>query len=194
MNDSYEIIQPPFTLVFREMSKKELRAYYDWFLAQVPQRIDILINAVHATTGYEDWSADYSPDSLNALGKWFAGQVETRDSTPEEIEEIYRDSPAWFQQVEIDTRELTNRTFSLAIDIGMYMSQVFLRHVDGLSWKHVIKGSKNYVDYGQPVITGFGSDEFNPARMLVVLAYSISSGKKAGEGLRNLYDIWKKFA
>ena len=35
----YQIIQPPFTLKFREMSKEELKEYYKWFMAVMPNRI-----------------------------------------------------------------------------------------------------------------------------------------------------------
>jgi hypothetical protein len=36
---AYQIIQPPFTLKFREMSKAELRDYYRWFHDCIPVRI-----------------------------------------------------------------------------------------------------------------------------------------------------------
>ncbi len=35
----YQIIQPPFTLKFREMGKEELKEYYKWFMAVMPNRI-----------------------------------------------------------------------------------------------------------------------------------------------------------
>ena len=36
---SYSIIQPPFTLKFREMSRKELKDYKAWFHEVTPERI-----------------------------------------------------------------------------------------------------------------------------------------------------------
>ena len=50
---SYPIIQPPFTLVFREMSKKELKDYKEWFHKIMPERILILASVVRSTPGYE---------------------------------------------------------------------------------------------------------------------------------------------
>lgn len=193
----YKIIAPPFTLRFKEMNKQELVAYNKWFLGQIPERIETLTAAVRCTPGFQDWQADYTPESLDRLGEWFAKQVETRKQTEEEKQEIYDRAPTWFRTVEISDWELTNRTFSLAMDIGMYLALVFLKNVPGLTWFHTTKGSKNWVDYGQPVLEGFKrfkGDVFNPVRMMVTLAYGLARGSRSSGGLRELYEIWKKFA
>jgi hypothetical protein len=75
------------------MSKKDLRAYFEWFLAIIPERIKELTSAVKSTLGFEDWEPDFSPASLNLLGEWFASQVETRPRTPEEIDGFNAQSP-----------------------------------------------------------------------------------------------------
>src|SRR5581483_3859057 len=85
---SYAVIQPPFTLRFREMPKNELKAYFDWFLNQIPSRVEELEDEVKTTSNFENWRADKSPDSLGSLGEWFARQVETRERTAEEIAKI----------------------------------------------------------------------------------------------------------
>ena len=185
---SYQIIQPPFTLVFREMSKKELKAYYEWFHKVLPERIQILISAIKSTPGYESWEPDCSPQSLEALGEWFLGQVETRPRTQEEIDTIQSRSQF---PINIPGEELTNKTFSLAMDIGMYVSQVFLKSHPSLQWSQPF-GNKRFVDYGQPVLSGFGKMGFNPVRMMVTLAYSFSDRSKTGGRLREIYDYWSK--
>lgn len=188
----YKIISPPFTLEFRNMSKKELVDYYNWYMNSIPERINILIKYVKSTPGYENWEPDYTPHSLNLSGKWFAEQVETRKRTYEEKEEIYSQGPEWFKTVDISDDELTNKTFSLAIDIGMYVSQVFLKNNPSLGWKHIIKGRKDFIDYGQPVLEGFEFDVyFNPVDMMVTLAYSLEDKSSGPDGLREIYDIWQ---
>ncbi len=189
----YRIIAPPFTLEFRKMSKQELCDYNAWFLAQIPERIVMLEEAVNNTRGFENWKADYTPESLDLLGEWFARQVETRERTEEEIQELQDKAPPRLRGIEYDRRELTNKTFSLAIDIGMYLSQVFLKTVPSLKWQHTTKGVKT-IDYGQPVLASFGRLVFNPVRMLVALAYGIAKGNRSGVGLRELFEIWKKLA
>jgi hypothetical protein len=170
------------------MSKKELKDYFQWFMDIMPQRLDELTNAVKQTPGFETWEADFTPDSLARLGEWFAAQVETRLRTKEEMQEITSRST---YPIDIPSEELTNRTFSLAMDIGMYMSQVFLKNHHSLRWDQPFGGKKD-ADYGQPVLVGFGAAPFNPVWMIVTLAYGLASKKKTGERLRELYDIWAK--
>ena len=185
---TYATIQPPFTLKFREMSKKELKDYFAWFQNTLPQRLDVLTDAVKQTPGFETWQADSTPESLELLGNWFAMQVETRPRTDDEIQEI-KDRSTY--PIEIPEDELTNRTFSLAIDVGMYLSQVFLKNYPALQWDQPF-GSKKFVDYGQPVLVGFGAAPFNPVGMLVTRAYGVASKSGTGKSLRELYDIWAK--
>lgn len=187
---AYRTIQPPFTLQFREMSKQELRAYFKWFQGAMPERIEELASAVKSSPGYEDWKADFSPNSLNAIGEWFATQIEVRPRTHEEIDEFNAKVPYPIEQP--DT-ELTNRTFSLAMDIGMYLSQVFLRNHPTLKWDQPL-GGKRHIDYGQPVLVPFygGKVPLNPVGMVVGLAYGLLKGTRKGKGLREFYDLWSK--
>lgn len=187
---NYPIIQPPFTLVFREMSKKELKDYNDWFHKVMPERIQILTSAIKSTPGYEKWDPDCSPESLEPLGEWFLAEVETRPRTSEEIDTLKSQSKFPFN---IPGEELTNKTFSLAIDIGMYVSQVFLKNHPTLKWSQPF-GYKKSVDYGQPVLNSFGASPFNPVHMMVTLAYGFSRKSKTGGRLRELYNIWSNLA
>lgn len=170
------------------MSKKELKTYFAWYHEVMPERLEELTRAVHETPGFENWAADYTPASLDLLGEWFAAQVETRPRTAEEIKEI-ADRSAY--PIDIPREELTNATFSLAMDVGMYLSQVFLRTHPSLQWGQPF-GSKKFIDYGQPVLEGFGFKVFNPARMLIVQAYGLADKTWSGKSLRELYDIWSE--
>lgn len=187
--EDYKIVSPPFTLEFREMTKKELKAYYEWFMSVMPGRIEMLIETVRSTSTFQEWIPDYSPDSLQDLGRWFVLNVQTRKRTAEDKERIYGRAPKWFQNIEVSDYELTNRTFSLAIDIGMYMSQVFLKNNPSLKWRHCMQQT---IDYGQPVIAGFGKLDFNPVQMIVTHAYAIARRTRNADGLRELYNIWTK--
>lgn len=187
---NYPTVQPPFTLAFREMSKNELKAYNEWFHKVMPERIQVLTAAVKSTSGYEHWAADMSPESLEVLGDWFLAQVETRQRSQAEIQGIQNRSEF---PINVSGDELTNKTFSLAMDVGMYMSQVFLKNRHSLQWSQPF-GNKKFIDYGQPVLTGFGAVPFNPVRMMVTLAYGLVSGSKTGKSLRELYTIWSNLA
>jgi hypothetical protein len=185
----YKIIQPPFTLEFRIMSREVAKDYFDWFKEQIPVRIRILEQAVQSTAGYEDWEADDMPESLEKLGQWFYEHVETRKRTKGEKDAIYSKAPKWFRSVEIQDWELTNRTLSLTMDIGMYLGRVFEKNLPGLKWV-MVKKPKNDANYQQPVLVGTGKRELNPVWILVVCAYSLADNTRGPERLRELYDIW----
>src|SRR6266536_3870626 len=184
----YATIQPPFTLKFREMSKQELKDYFRWFFEVLPERNGVLAEAVQRTPGFESWQPDQTPSSLDKLGEWFATQVEARKRTQEERQEITSHSA---YPIEIPEDELTNRTFSLAMDVGMYLSQVLQKSHPSLRWKQTLN-DKKFADYGQPVLMGFGPAPLNPVRIAVTLAYGLISKKQSGKRLRELYDYWSK--
>jgi hypothetical protein len=183
---TYAIIEPPFTLKFHDMPKGELEAYRDWFHSVLPARIAELTSAVKVTPAFESWDSNQRPESLDLLGRWFEGQVETRRRSAEEMAEIH--AKLTFP-IDVPDEELTNRTFSLAMDLGMYFGQVILKNLPGTRWDQLVKG-KNFVDYGQPVIMGFGAVPLNPVRVMVMTAYGISRQQPAD--LPSLYDTWSK--
>ena len=183
---TYNIVRPPCSLDFRELSKKELQDYFDWFMDAIPLRVDELTSAVRQSPGFEDWHAFNTPESLDDLGEWLATHVETRPRTREELEEM-RSGLAF--PIDVPTVELTNQTFSLAMDTGMYLSQVFLHNHPSLRWTQALRGKK-YVDYGQPVLVEFATGPFNPVRMMVTLAYGVVRRTRNGGRLRELYEIW----
>jgi hypothetical protein len=183
---AYEIIQPPFTLNFKEMQKAELKNYYSWFMKIMPDRINFLESYIKEQLAYSSWCADFSPDSLLSLGEWFADNVETRNRNKAEIEDICSRST---YPIDIPDQELTNQTFSIAMDVGMYFGQVILKNLSGTKWDQSLKSAKE-ADYGQPVILGFSAVPLNPVRIVVSLAYGLVSGKQKGERLRGLYNTW----
>jgi hypothetical protein len=189
----YHLVNPPFERSFKEMSGKELRAYFDWVLASVPERMKELKAEVHRTPGYESWEADSSPISLDTLGRWFSSQVEVRPLTDEETAQNRSTVPEKmsFLLDELPARALNYRTLSLVFDVGLYLSQVILKTCDGVSWQQVRSG-KTYHDYGQPVLVGLSLGRCSPLLLVDVLAEKIADGEEAGNGLRKIYDIWSK--
>jgi hypothetical protein len=198
----YQLIQPPrVPLDFRAMSKQELNEYKAWFLGSIPERIAVLAAAVRATPGYEQWEPDDSPESLDSLGEWFAAHVETRPRTPEEMERLTRELHSGYDptdpktqvvfHIEIADWTLTNRTVSLSMDIGMYMSQVFLKQHPTLKWVQQLGSTRN-VYYGELVLRGFyrGKVDHAPYSSMLGLARGLGTGRYTASGLRRTYDSW----
>jgi hypothetical protein len=185
---SYSIIQPPFTLRFHEMPGNQLKDYATWFQGTLPARTEELAKEVRRAQGFEGWEPNLSPESFNSLGAWFENQVRRRFRSTDEIEDIRSRSTF---PIDVPSEELTNRTFSLAMDIGMYLGQAVQKNVPGAAWTQFLD-NKNLADYGQPVIVGLSMGSLNPVRVVVNLAYGIARDKQDGRRLRELYDIWAK--
>lgn len=187
---TYPTIQPPFTLDFPRMSKSELADYREWFLDILPARIRILEEAVYTTQGFERWRADETPESLNALGEWFTSQVETRTCTSEELMQLQEQTPPQFRNIlPTEIWDLTNRTYSLTMDGGMYLGQLMLRtHPTGLRWDQDLRDKRD-ANYGQILIVGTGVVSMNTVGFFVGMAKSFMR-KTVKRDLRAVYDIW----
>ena len=187
---AYSIIQPPFTLKFSEMSKQELKEYAAWYQSSIPKRLSELEAAVKQTPRFEAWTGNFRPESLDQLGEWFAKQVDVRSRTDEEIEEI---AERLSFPIELPDEELTNKTFSVAMDVGMYLAKSLKESHPHLEWQQFF-GNKKSVDYGQPVLADFGPVAFNPTQIAVTTAYAIADRKQTGKRLREIFDYWSKQA
>jgi hypothetical protein len=171
------------------MPKAELIAYATWFHEIMPERLSVLTNAVQSTPGFEDWDPDRSPGSLDRLGAWFSQVVDTRPLTTEELRMMQQQLTF---AIEIEDSALSPRTISIALDIGMYVGQVFLTNHPTLKWHQLLKGVSS-VDYGQPVLSGFGKMTFNPVHTMKVIAYGFADKTEAAGALRNVYERWVKY-
>lgn len=184
---NYRNIKPPFTLKFNEMSKVELKQYNEWFHSVKAERVSHLVSTVKATAGYENWVANYLPDSLNTLGNWFSLNAEKRKRTEEELNAI--ENRLTFS-IDIPEDELTNKTFSLAFDIAFYFSELFLTQHPTLYWEQVT-GNKRDNNFGQPVLAGFKGSPLNPVWIMFVLAYGLVDNSRDGSSLGKIYDVWE---
>ena len=187
---SYSIILPPFTLKFRNMSAGELKGYRAWFLDSIPARAIVLQNVVRADPDFATWKPDHSRASFDNLASWLCGQVETRPRTAEEIDEIKRRSAYDFG---VPPNELTNRTFSLAMDVGMYFGETLRTQYPHLEWDQPLK-SKISADFGQMVLLGFGRVALNPVHIAVTFCYGIASGRRTATRFDEIYAYWSRLA
>lgn len=176
----------PVTTAFASMDKKELSEFYEWFMGNLPYCIEELMQLVRSTSGFEKWSPDYSPDSLNSLGDWFSVKVGKRDLTSQEMDALKRNVSG---SAEIAPWDLTDETKTLAVYVGMYYGQVALQNFPSLKWEQQL-GNRKLADFGQPVIVGEGFLPSNPVRIANAFAWGIADGTRSGARLREIYDYW----
>src|SRR5487761_987862 len=81
----YKIIEFPFPEPWRELTKKQAAETFNWFLSEIPNRLEILFNAI-GSSGHPEIveKLDYSPKSLVPLALWLSIHSHTRKKSPEE--------------------------------------------------------------------------------------------------------------
>jgi len=126
------------------------------FVAVIPERIRILARAVQTTPGFEAWTPDLTPESLLPLGQWLSRVVRTTTSSEPEIGKLFAESPKWVH-LWIRDWDLTDETFSICCDIGMYLSQMLIARIPDLSWGI----GKTALNRNQPAVRGIGKVDFN---------------------------------
>lgn len=184
---TYVLIDLPLSKPFREMTKAECRSYFQWFTKQIETRIGILESEVNSATG---WRADYSPQSLATLQSWFALQVGRRPLTDRERQIV--------EQADVDPllavdSLLTELSYSLCTDIGMYFGETIIRVASKGKWDLEL-GSRNNLDYGKPIITGLLPGPINPVDVVETVAHAVTRGKTNPKSLRQLCENWKSIA
>lgn len=188
--DDYHLIDPPGSKSFREMSSAEAADYFAWHLSSMDSRISMLEGLVWKERPELEWRADFSEGSLTPLGTWWGTSVETRPRTDEDRELLFSAGPARLAIVDTRDWELTERTFSIAVDVGMYIAKVLLCDNPNFSWR-LEKGNRRGISYNQPVLVGTGYSPFNPSHFAVVGAYAIASGEDGAARITRIFSTWR---
>lgn len=189
----YPLMTPPFNIKpFEKMTKKEAQMHFNWYLSEVPKRIELISKAYLETGGGKLEDLDLSPQSLVNLWTWFLPKIVTVTKSKEEIADELKEVPEWFKDIVIDNnKKLSVGTLSLAMDIAIYFAEVFIRNFDKLYWGFVTK-PKSLAYVNSPVIIGFSSGiELDPRNLVYNLTLRVINGNTNKEELFNLFDVWK---
>jgi hypothetical protein len=184
----------PFDIVpFETMSKLEAKTYFEWFISEIPKRIDILRTFYNETTGSSPNDLDLSEKSLEILWKWFIPRITTIPKAGEELEEEISMAPQWLRDELIQNSEkFSEETSSIIIDMGIYFGSVCTNLFSSLDWG-VIHKPKNYVYVNLPVITGFRNAEMNPIAIVYNASLRNIRNKGNEKQLIDLFNVWKGF-
>jgi hypothetical protein len=186
----YSPVQLPFPLHFADMPKGELIRYFDWFIAIVPERVRELEQIIRSTPGFQHWSADKSVSSLGPLAIWFARNVASRTRGERELANI---KETLRFPIAVNDWELTNHTFSLAFDVGVYLGETIRAEYPHITWTQVTKDKRD-ADYGNVVVGGLGPAPFNPIRVAIVFARGVADKTFAPNKLLEFYNFWAEQA
>lgn len=186
----YPMMIPPFEMVgFSEMTKKQARAYFDWFVNEIPVRIKILMGAIEVSGVKNMEQFDMTPESLSPLWAWLKDRIKSIPKSPEEMNELRSTLPDWIFE-DISDWKLDFETLAMAADVSLYFAEVFLRKYPHLQWDFKNK-PKSDVYVNKPVVVGFKNAPLHPPTVVVNLCSSHVEGKN--KDLLTLYEVWSKF-
>jgi len=174
---------------FSEMGRQELLEFYAQFFLNLPYCIEELMCLVKGTSGYDRWSADESPRSLEMLGAWFAERCRAGARFTDDVQGRHALDVSKFDDGRLLTREI--RTLSLYV--GMYYGEVAVKNDVNLRWEQRF-GSKKLADYGQPLVMGGTAVPLNPVRVAHSMACGFINGTKTGCDLLGAYEYWASLA
>ena len=183
----YKLIDPP--LVFnhiREASLEEAQKLFEWFINNKDKRIHILEEAIQTTPTFENWKADLSVESLEALSEWLKNVIKTRKMTQDEVKkEKDKLKPPYDTLLIPDETTLNVESISIAFDSGTYFGEVLKKAKPNLKWELFQK--KGFYESNQPVLIGEGKLVYNPRNVFEAQAF------RAIRGVINLVELFKNW-
>ena len=146
----YEEFMLPHGIKFEAITRKQAQNNLTSFIQQIASRVEMLSRAIHEQ--WPEWQPDFSDASLAALDRWFPGVVETRAASGVERRAFEKQMGEAFACLNSEYVELTTRSMSYCIDIGIYVGEV-VRHRSTNTYWALAKGGPSYVSYNRPVLT-----------------------------------------
>lgn len=183
----YELMSPPFEMNnFSDMNKVEAKQHYDWYLSQIPKRMEQLKYFVE---GDMSFSFNYTRESLIALWGWYLDNVVVENKIESELDsEIAHSTQMTIKHIR--NNKISTKWLSVAVDIGIYLSEVIIKNNEVLEWGIQYK-PKSLLSVNRPVVIGFNHKmTMEPSNLLLVLTRKILKGQYNPEALVNLYDNW----
>jgi len=182
----YEIIDNlPIDYDFQTKTKKELKLYGKWFEENKDKRLKLLISFIKDSKDFENWKADYSPESLKILGKWLELNIETEKLSKEHYIVKRKAVPDY---IDIEDWDLTLKTRSLLVDSAIYAGEVLIKNNPYLRWEQYFSRIKNDNDHGHMVLKG--NIEINPVWNFYIIGMGVIRGSENSNSIYDLYKVW----
>lgn len=187
MNE-YKLMLPPFEYKdFRGLSKKQAEEYFQWYIGQTDLRIRQLWAYIQST-GKNNFSCEYTPESLVGLWEWFEPHIYLEEKNSEDFLMELSKTPEWLHS-SIPKEEFTTMTLALIVDISFYFAKTFIMRNPNIVWGYFTK-PKNEVSVNMPVLLGFKSNmKLDPRRIVSVCARK-SYRESNPNRLFDIYNVW----
>ncbi len=186
----YSLMTPPFQVRnFDEMSEKDAKEHYEWYLSEISNRLNLLEKAVNVLKPYQQVKLDFSKDSLIDLWGWYIDNVQIVQKSEEEYQnELVSANPVTREFIQKD--EIATGWLSIAMDISIYFAECLVKNNKVLNWGLVTK-PKSLACVNKPVIVGFKNNmKLDATNIIFVQTRKILKGVRKRDALLQLYDNW----
>ena len=183
-------MQPPFKIKpFKNMTKKDAQEHFEWYIGDIPNRIEMLRKAFEVSGGGKKEELDFSEKSLVKLWNWYIVNVEIHNKTKEEVENEKSKLLEWVSR-NVSDQKISIGWMSIAMDIAIYFAVSFINAYSKIEWGFVSKPNRlAYVN--KPVLRGFKTGvELDTTNIVRNLALKAVSGEKEPEALLRIYKVW----
>lgn len=181
----YPLINPPFAFKpLKQMNEEEAQHHLKWFVSQSEVRRNILLDAVERLGGNKS-ELDYTPESLIPLWKTMSPIFEKRPLTAEETAKLYKSIPAAAKRLRFSLKTQTTKTLCIAIDIGYYVAEIYMRRYPQVHW---IVFKHKSMSFNKPALSGF----YLPLVPADMVKGSIAKQLRIPKDT-HLFDIYKKW-
>jgi hypothetical protein len=187
----YPSIGKPFEFNnFDNLTKKQAKEYFEWYIGKIDERMNLLENYIK-TTDDSNVVFDYSVESLITVWKWYENNISFEKRPEEEYRKEVESRPYWMKEF-ISEEEMSVETTRFAMDVAIYFAQVFIKHNPSVHWGYFTK-PKSKFSVNRPVLLGFIKGKVLDPRNLVVVATLKSEEEKSPYRLYSLYPVWIKY-
>jgi len=188
----YLLMQPPFEMKpFKDMTKKEAQSHFDWYVGEIPNRVELLKNAYSATSGIDKADLDYSSESLIKLWQWYINNADVEEKSEEAKNLEIEQYPEWIQK-NLSNKKISIGWMSIAMDIAIYFAECFIKEYSNIVWSFVSK-PKSLAYINKPVLVGFKNGlDLDSTNIVRVLTSKIVDGEKDSNALLKIYKTWSE--
>ena len=186
---NYDPLVIPLNKPIEELTLKETREYFEWYLSHIDERSDYLREKVSQGLNISVDQLDFSFESLKLIWKWFL-----------EVAELEKTSFDFFKKNQ--QKDFSVFTHYVIRDIAMYVGKLFTMNSPIIKWTFITK-PKSYVYVNEPILIGFIDDDpdypkpfhpdLNPLALVHICALSIMDNEQMENDLFDDCLRWKNW-
>jgi hypothetical protein len=191
----YQLIIPPFEVKpFEDMDKNEAQTYFDWYISEIPKRLEVLKEYFEFSGGGSKELLNFTPESLKFLWKWYIPLLKMEKKTKEELKLELQQNPKWLKSEVLKGKfKISTQSKAIADDISIYFAEVVIKNFLKAKWGFMNK-PKSYISVNQPILICFSNRTPMETKALVeVMCLKVADGDKTPNQLYGTYCFWKKY-